>query len=124
MSQGMPSHGKSVLVVDDDPGIRSFMSIALRMEGFVVDTAADGAEALDKARHSHPDAIVLDLMMPVMDGRDFVKAWRAEPAETQAPVVMMSAGDWRAGPDEPGVAAFLAKPFDLETLLGKLDSLF
>ena len=123
MSQAAMNQGKSVLVVDDDPGIRAFMAIALRMEGFVVDTAADGAEALDKARQTHPDAIVLDLMMPGMDGRDFVKAWRAEPANKQAPVVMMSASDSRFGTDVPGVAAFLAKPFDLETLLGKLDSL-
>ena len=121
MSQTSP--GKSVLVVDDDAGIRTFMSIALRMEGFEVDTAADGAEALDKARLSHPDAIVLDLMMPVMDGRDFIKAWRAEPADNQAAVLVMSAGDARLGAEEPGVEAFLAKPFDLETLLGKLDSL-
>ena len=124
MSQAAASHGKSVLVVDDDPGIRTFMSIALRMEGFVVETAADGVEALDKARHSHPDAIVLDLMMPNMDGRDFIKAWRAEPADTQAPVLVMSAGDSRFGTEEPGGQAFLSKPFDLETLIGKLESLF
>ena len=123
MSQGMTSQGKSVLVVDDDPGIRAFMSIALRMEGFVVDTAADGAEALDKARRSHPDAIVLDMLMPGMDGRDFVRAWRAEAADRQAPVVMMSAGSAPVWADEPGVQAFLAKPFDLDMLLGKLDSL-
>ena len=123
MSGQPTSQGKSVLVVDDDPAIRAFMSLALRMEGFVVDTAADGAEALDKARHSHPDAIVLDLKMPGMDGCDFIKAWRAEPAVTQAPVLAMSAGDPRLGPDEPGVQAFLAKPFDLETLIGTLDSL-
>ena len=123
MSVGATSLGKSLLVVDDDPGIRTFMSIALRMEGYAVDTAADGAEALDKARLSHPDAIVLDLMMPVMDGRDFIKAWRSEPADTQAPVLVMSAGDTRLASDEPGVQAFLAKPFDLETLLSKLDSL-
>ena len=122
-SRGPASQGKSVLVVDDDPGIRTFMSIALRMEGFVVDTAADGAEALDKARHNHPDAIVLDMMMPRMDGRAFIEAGRAEPADRQAPVVMMSAGSVPHGVDEPGVQAFLAKPFDLEMLLGKLDSL-
>ncbi len=123
MSQSTAAQGKSVLVVDDDPGIRTFMSIALRMEGFVVDTAADGAEALDKARRSTPDAIVLDMMMPKMDGRAFIDAWRAEPANRQAPVVVMSAGSAPIGVDESGVQAFLAKPFDLDTLLGKLDSL-
>ncbi len=123
MSQRTVTQGKSVLVVDDDPGIRSFMSIALRMEGFVVDTASNGAEALAKARQSHPDAIILDMMMPGMDGRDFVNAWRAEPANRRAPVVMMSAGSAPAGVDESSVQAFLAKPFDLEALLGKLDSL-
>ncbi len=93
------------------------MSIALRMEGFVVDTAADGAEALDKARRSTPDAIVLDLMMPKMDGRAFIDAWRAEPANRQAPVVVMSAGSAPIGVGESGVQAFLAKPFDLDDLL-------
>ncbi len=117
------SQGKSVLVVDDDPSIRAFMAIALRMEGFDVDTAANGVEALDKARQNHSDAIVLDLMMPVMDGRDFIRAWRAESFNDPAPVVVMSAGDARLGTEEPGVQAFLAKPFDLDLLLGKLVSL-
>jgi two-component system, OmpR family, response regulator len=111
---------KSILIVDDDAGIRSFMALALRLEGFAVDTAADGAEALDKARRDRPDAIVLDLMMPTMDGHDFIRAWHAEPSDARAPVVVMSAGDGPLSADALGAQAVLAKPFDLDALLGQL----
>lgn len=114
------SGAKRVLVVDDDAGVRGAMSLVLEFEGFRVDTAANGAEALDKARVGHPDAIVLDMQMPVLDGRGFISAWQAEPPEHRAPVLAMSAAEGSADADAPGVHAFLPKPFDPDTLLGKL----
>jgi CheY-like chemotaxis protein len=62
-----------VLVADDEPLLRALLAIAFETEGYVVDTAADGAEALAKACQQPPQAIVLDLMMPGMSGWDFLE---------------------------------------------------
>jgi CheY-like chemotaxis protein len=68
-----------VLVADDEPLIRALVTIAFEAEGYDVDTAADGAEALEKACQQPPQVIVLDLMMPVMNGWDFLEAWQRQP---------------------------------------------
>jgi CheY-like chemotaxis protein len=65
-----------VLVVEDEPLIRALVTMAFEAEGYDVDTAADGAEALARACQQPPQAIVLDLMMPVMNGWDFLDAWQ------------------------------------------------
>src|SRR5207248_10941463 len=67
-----------VLVVDDDAGIRSIVAELLEDEGYTVDTADDGAQALQRAREAPPAAILLDLMMPVLDGWGFVGACRQQ----------------------------------------------
>ena len=119
----MVPRGRPIPVVDDDPSIRSFLALALSDEGYAVDTARDGAQALAKARSRPPAAIVLHLNMPILDGWGFIKAWRAQPVEHSAPVLVMSA-DYRAPrPDALGVAGFIAKPFDLDTLLGMIEAL-
>ena len=80
------------LVVDDDDHIREFISIALREEDYAVETAADGAEALDKVRQDPPSVLLLDLMMPIMDGWSFMENCRRDALCDQVPVVIMSAG--------------------------------
>src|SRR4030088_1643140 len=80
-----------VLVVDDDPAIRGLVADALRSEGYAVDLAAHGREALDALRARRPATIVLDLMMPVMDGFSFIEACQKEQLCTDVPIVVISA---------------------------------
>ena len=115
--------GKTVLVVDDDGHIRDSVRMALEDEGFRVKTARDGREALDKVRRDPPDAILLDLMMPTMDGWGFLAAHRTLSTECRAPVLAMSAMGGRYLARELGARDFLAKPFDLDALLGKVAAL-
>ncbi len=106
-----------VLIVDDEPNIRSFLAMVLEDEGYSVETASDGSEALDKVRRCRPDAVVLDLLMPVMDGWGFLTARRTLSAECRCPVLVMSAvGGWSMA-RELGASGFLAKPFDVDVLL-------
>jgi CheY-like chemotaxis protein len=110
-----------VLVVDDDFLIRSTVAELLADEGYDVQQAADGAEALDMVRQSTPDAIVLDLMMPVLDGWAFVHQCRALPDCGAVPIVVMSATHGLHETAERlhtlGVRAVLAKPFDVDALI-------
>lgn len=107
-----------VLVVDDDALIRDTLATALRDEGHAVRVAGDGRAALNTIAHWPPDVIVLDLMMPVMDGRAFRAAQRAAVDTARIPVVILSAAhevqSRAAGLD---AAAIFAKPFDLTALL-------
>jgi len=112
-----------VLVADDEPLIRALVTIAFEDAGYDVETAADGAEALAKACQRPPQAIVLDLMMPVMDGWDFLDAWRGQPASRTVPIVALSAGCRREGRPPPAVRALLTKPFDLDRLVATVTSL-
>jgi DNA-binding response OmpR family regulator len=110
------SQDKPVLVVDDDPEIREMIATVLEQDGYNVDTASNGAEALSKANEHQPGAIILDAMMPVMDGWEFLARWHDRPAEQRAPVlVVTSTRDWRTALDL-GAQAYLSKPFDLDTL--------
>ena len=112
-----------VLVADDEPLIRALVAIAFEAEGYDVETAADGAEALAKACQQPPQAIVLDLMMPVMDGRDFLEAWHAQATCRTVPVVAISAGGRQGARDPLAVQAFLAKPFDIDRLVATVAEL-
>jgi two-component system chemotaxis response regulator CheY len=112
-----------VLVADDEPLIRALVAIAFEAEGYDVDTAADGAEALAKACQQPPQAIVLDLMMPVMDGWDFLEAWQCQPASQAVPVVVMSAGYVQKEQPPLDVQAFVTKPFDLNRLVATVTDL-
>ncbi len=79
---------KTVLIVDDTASLRRMVQSYLTQEGFRVVTAADGHEALSVARHEHPDLILLDLMMPNMNGYDFIRAYNKE---GQAPIIVLTA---------------------------------
>ena len=114
------AQGKTVLIVDDEPNMRGFLRMALEDEGYTVRTATNGQEALDRVRRTPPDAILLDLMMPVMDGWSFLTARRTLSSEYRCPVIVMSAvGGWNLA-RELGAASFLAKPFDIYVLLATL----
>ncbi len=117
------SSGKRVLVVDDDPAIRDLLSMALEGEGYHVECARNGHDALDKVRRNPPNAILLDIMMPTMDGWCFLRAHHTLAAQCRAPVLVMTAAGGRRMARELGAADFLPKPFDLDTLLGKVAAL-
>lgn len=108
-----------VLVVDDEAAILELARRALGARGYEVDTAEDGERALACARARKPDVIVSDVMMPNLDGRDLVRALRADPAFTLVPVIFLTARTTPADRVEGlrlGADDYLPKPFHLEEL--------
>jgi len=109
-----------VLVVDDETGLRRALAINLRARGYEVSAAADGAAALAAAAQHPPDAVVLDLGLPDMDGTEVIEGLRGW---TQAPIIVLSA---RAGePDkvaalDAGADDYVTKPFGMDELLARL----
>lgn len=112
-----------ILVVDDDPEIVSFLKRGLTYEGYTVDTAGDGAEALAKAREREPDLVVLDVMMPGMDGIEVSRRLRQG---SEVPILMLTAkgtvSDRVAGLDS-GADDYLVKPFSFDELLARIRAL-
>ncbi|HEX9049952.1 MAG TPA: response regulator [Anaeromyxobacter sp.] len=104
----------SVLVVDDERDIREAVAEVLKDEGFDVIDARDGAEALAQLRAHHPAVILLDLMMPGMNGWEFCAARDRDPDISGIPVIVISALGRVSGID---AAAFLQKPFELDALV-------
>jgi DNA-binding response OmpR family regulator len=111
---------RRVLVADDDPDMLTILRVNLEAEGYSVDAAEDGKVAWDMARDLHPDMVVLDVMMPSVDGLDVLARIRTDPGTRDIPVVLLTAKStdqeifegWRAGADY-----YLTKPFQLDELL-------
>lgn len=111
--------GARVLVVDDDPWILRMVSATLEKKSYVVDTAREGRQALERARAVRPDVIISDVMMPVMDGWTFVQQLRTIPALATVPVIFLTAlGKDEARLRELGLSPddYLAKPFRFSDL--------
>ena len=113
-----------LLVVEDEPDLLSVISQSLREDGYAVDTASDGEEGLFKAQSATYDAILLDLMLPRLDGFGVLKALRKE--GSSVPVLVLTARD--ALPDrvkglDSGADDYLTKPFELAELLARLRAL-
>ncbi len=104
-----------VMAVDDDPVIRSLLEVNLEMEGHEVVTATDGQDALNKVRSDPPDLILLDVMMPGLNGWQVAEQLKASPTTKDIPIVFLSArlkeADVRKGA-ELGVNSYVTKPFD------------
>ena len=105
---------KTVLVVDDEEAVVEFVSSLLEDIGYRVLRAYDGREALDIARQEHPDLILTDIMMPILNGLELCRQLRANPETSTIPIVFMTAG--RLPVTECPGAMVLSKPFDLNTL--------
>lgn len=111
---------RTVLVVDDDDDIRALAQMALEVTaGWTVLTATGGAEAIEVAQAHHPDAVLLDMMMPGMDGLTTFDALQADDATRDIPVILFTAkvrvGDHQAW-DDYAVQGAIPKPFDPMTL--------
>ncbi len=109
-----------LLIVDDDVNLRHTLSYAFRLEGFEVLTAADGDQALATFRTSHPDLVILDVMLPGRDGFEVARALRRE---SDVPVIMLTARDSELDKVvglEIGADDYLAKPFSTRELIARV----
>jgi two-component system, OmpR family, response regulator MtrA len=109
-----------ILLVEDDPSIREITALGLRAAGFTVDTAADGLEGVERWRHDRPDLVLLDVMLPRLDGLQVLRAIRRE---ATTPVVMLTARadtiDVVVGL-ESGADDYVRKPFEMPELVARV----
>lgn len=108
---------RRILVVEDDPAIRELVADLLELFAYAAETAENGAVALERMAQGLPDAVLLDMMMPVMDGLAFIAACRGNPRWSVVPIVLMTAAVDAVVPRELAVQAILTKPFDSDDLL-------
>ncbi len=115
-----------ILVVDDEIYIVHILDFSLGMEGYEVLTALDGEQALEKARAEHPDLIVLDIMMPKLDGYETCKLLKADDNTKQIPVILLSAKgrnvDQKIG-FEVGADDYITKPFSPRKLVERINAI-
>lgn len=112
-----------ILVVDDESMVRRLLQRLLEREGYEVDLAASGEEAMERVQARVPDAVLLDMYMPGMDGTEVCRALKREPATKEIPVLMLSGDDAReshAAGREAGASDFLSKPFEVGDVLRRL----
>ena len=119
----MEASGTTVLVVDDDSDVALLCRLHLETAGYQVLVASDGQGGLDAVQDGRPDAVVLDYMLPDMDGLSILGRLRGDPRTADIPVVMVTARadvrDQQAA-WEAGVSDYITKPFDRDRLLGSL----
>jgi CheY-like chemotaxis protein len=126
MSPAPPQHGR-ILIGEDTSDIAYLMKIALQAAGYQVETTADGAACLQRARETQPDLVVLDIMMPKMNGIEVLKALRADPVTEHLGVIICTAKDYKTEYEESmerGAADLLVKPFEVTELVGTVQAFF
>ena len=115
-----PNSERVIVVADDEHDIADLLTLNLEMEGYRVETVYDGQAALDAVRAVDPDFVLLDVMMPKLDGLEVLRALKADAATKDIPVIMLTA---KAGDDDvwagwqAGASYYVTKPFDLEQLV-------
>lgn len=111
---------KKILVVDDEPDINLILTTFLEASGFETVSAKDGVEAVEMARAEHPDLVILDVMMPELDGFQVARLLRADDRTRETRVLMLTARNQQSdrfwGMDS-GASAYLGKPFELAEVL-------
>ena len=105
-----------ILLVDDDPAILRLLDVNFRMEGFDVDATSHGEEALAAAARQTPDVVVLDLMLPGLDGREILQRLRESPSTADVPALFLTARG-RAEATTGDDARYIQKPFDTVELV-------
>jgi len=117
---------RKVLVVEDDPDQLEVIRSTLKAAGFAIGTAANGIDALVKTRSVAPDLIVLDLMLPGLNGFDICESLKQDPATASVPIIMLTGMHGQFGRFaglEAGASEFLFKPFDPDQLIAKVEEL-
>lgn len=112
-----------VLVVDDDPDLVAICSLILESEGYRVEAARNGCEAVDKVTANDIDIMLLDVMMPALDGLTVCKMVKRDPRTKDVPIIIMSASEVMRARGEACADAVLAKPFDIDHLLNTVGNL-
>ena len=117
---------KKILVVDDEPSIVKMLEARLKGWGYEVLTAIEGTTGLEKARKDKPDLIILDLMLPGMDGYQICALLKKDSRYSKIPIILFTARaqqtDITLG-EEAGADAYVTKPFEPQVLLGKIKEL-
>ncbi|MCL5270726.1 MAG: response regulator [bacterium] len=115
-----------ILLADDEEDVKTILKLFLETKGYEVCTAFDGLDAIDQVRKEKPDVILLDIMMPIIDGFEVCKKLKADPATAKIPIIMLSAASHSESVQrglDVGAVDYLVKPFEpehLEQLLGKV----
>jgi excisionase family DNA binding protein len=112
-----PQAGPLVLIVDDDENLRQYVRANLELEGYSVREAGSATEGLDALEDQVPDLILLDVMMPQMDGWEMLRRVQERHGVGAVPVIMFSGKVDAENPDEAGVSNFIGKPFDPQQLI-------
>jgi DNA-binding response OmpR family regulator len=121
-----PPETKLILVADDEPDIVTIVEMILRSQGYDVLKAANGLEALELAERHNPDLILLDVMMPDMDGWEVLRLLHVDPSTAEIPVAMISAKTGsraKITSMQEGAVDYITKPFDSHELLTKVREL-
>jgi DNA-binding response OmpR family regulator len=117
---------KTILVVDDDPGIVKLLESRLKANDYAVLTATEAADGLELAMGSNPDLIVLDVMMPIINGYNFCRLLKSQEKQKSIPVIFLTsrdaADDIKIGKDM-GAEAYLTKPVNMDALLNTIRDL-
>jgi DNA-binding response OmpR family regulator len=114
-----------ILVVDDEPNIVQTLQDRLEMNEYQVITAGNGREGLEKVEQERPDVILLDVIMPIMDGHEMLEMLRKQPGGRDVSVIMLTARSQTqdiARANACGIDDYIVKPFDLSELLEKIES--
>jgi len=118
---------KKILVVDDEPDIVKTLIKAIRRQGFDMVSAADGEEALERVKDSHPDLVILDVTMPKLDGIEVLQRIKGDPQTASLPVIMLTA---KAGDEDMlkgyryGANYYIPKPFKIAEVLEGIKMIF
>jgi DNA-binding response OmpR family regulator len=114
-----------ILIVDDEPDLVQTLQDRLEMNGYIIVTASNGKEGLEKAAQEKPDIILLDVIMPIMDGLEMLEALRKHPEVKNCAVIMLTARSQRQDivrAKTCGIEDYTVKPFDLSELIEKIEN--
>ena len=115
-----------LLLIDDEVQLLEMLQIRLEANGYEIVTANDGVEGIEKVKSENPDLIILDIMMPKMDGYEVCEILKNDPQYSKIPIIFLSAkaqeDNMKIGKEE-GAEAFVKKPFETSDLLTKIEEL-
>lgn len=118
---------KKILLIDDEPYLVELMAVRLKSKGFESVTAVSGREGLEKAKREKPDLILLDILMPDMDGYQVLRCLREEEGTREIPVIMLTVKKWSEDIQRAiagGAVDYIVKPFEPTILLKKITGAF